>query len=95
MAGRPDPLPDLEIPYDWLQGPPRDLTMSLAPLAHRYTDAELADLSNAPDPGIPVFGARPPGARPNGGRGGQPGGPAGFNRQFHDVDWPARQHVDG
>ncbi|HEY3697855.1 MAG TPA: CoA transferase, partial [Spongiibacteraceae bacterium] len=23
MAGIPDPFPDLEIPYDWIQGPPR------------------------------------------------------------------------
>jgi crotonobetainyl-CoA:carnitine CoA-transferase CaiB-like acyl-CoA transferase len=23
MAGREDPLPDLEVPYDWVQGPPR------------------------------------------------------------------------
>jgi crotonobetainyl-CoA:carnitine CoA-transferase CaiB-like acyl-CoA transferase len=24
MSGRPDPLPDLEVPYEWLQGPPRE-----------------------------------------------------------------------
>jgi crotonobetainyl-CoA:carnitine CoA-transferase CaiB-like acyl-CoA transferase len=24
MTGRPDPFPDIEIPYDWVQGPPRE-----------------------------------------------------------------------
>jgi crotonobetainyl-CoA:carnitine CoA-transferase CaiB-like acyl-CoA transferase len=28
MAGRPDPLPDLEVPYDWLQGPAREGPMT-------------------------------------------------------------------
>jgi crotonobetainyl-CoA:carnitine CoA-transferase CaiB-like acyl-CoA transferase len=28
MAGRPDPLPDLEIPYDWVQGPAREGPMT-------------------------------------------------------------------
>jgi crotonobetainyl-CoA:carnitine CoA-transferase CaiB-like acyl-CoA transferase len=30
MANRPEPYPDLEIPYDWVQGPPREGPMTTA-----------------------------------------------------------------
>jgi len=60
-----------------LVGEPREAHMSTNPLARRYTDQELADLSMAPDPGIagrgPIFIGGPQG------RPGQPqqGGPGG------------------
>src|SRR5713101_472124 len=44
-----------------LTSPPRDLAMNAAPLGKRFTDAELAELALAPDPGR-TFGPRPPGA---------------------------------
>ncbi len=60
-----------------LQGPARDLQLSLQPLARRYTDQDLATLALAPQP-VP----------PGGGRGGgQPGNAQGnpqAARQFQD-----------
>ena len=63
-----------------LLGPGRDLQMSLQPLASRRTDADLAALTQAPDPN--QNGQRPPGAAAIGG--GRQGGPGGgnFNQQF-------------
>jgi hypothetical protein len=63
-----------------LLGPGRDLPMSLQPLASRRTDADLAGLTQAPDPN--QNGQRPPGAAAIGG--GRQGGPGGgnFNQQF-------------
>jgi carboxypeptidase Q len=63
-----------------LLGPGRDLQMSVQPLASRRTDADLAALTQAPDPN--QNGQRPPGAAAIGG--GRQGGPGGgnFNQQF-------------
>src|SRR5712691_9805550 len=47
-----------------LTSPPRDLAMNAAPLGKRFTDAELAELALAPDPGR-TLGPRPPGAAGN------------------------------
>lgn len=61
-----------------LLGPGRDLQMSLQPLASRRSDADLAALTQAPDPN--QNGQRPPGAAAIGG--GRQGGPGGGNQQF-------------
>jgi len=61
-----------------LLGPGRDLQMSVQPLASRRTDADLAALTQSPDPN--QNGQRPPGAAAIGG--GRQGGPGGGNQQF-------------
>jgi hypothetical protein len=63
-----------------LLGPGRELQMSLQPLGTRRTDADLATLTQAPDPN--QNGQRPPGAAAIGG--GRQGGPGGgnANQQF-------------
>lgn len=40
--------------------PPRDLALPTEALGHRYTDAELAERAQAPDPGASPFGFRRP-----------------------------------
>ncbi|MGD1094147.1 MAG: M20/M25/M40 family metallo-hydrolase [Bryobacteraceae bacterium] len=62
-----------------LIGAPVELKMNMAPQGCRYTDAELADVAGAPDPGA-TFGFRGP-ARPGAQPGGQPSGPEAA-RQF-------------
>jgi len=78
-------------------GAPHELLMSTKPLGTRYTDQELADLAQAPDPGITPrgFGPQPP-QNGRGGRGGQPqqGGPGGRGFQttllkFYAEEQPA------
>ncbi len=57
---------------------PRELEMSMTPLAHRLTDQELAARAQTPDPARFSFG---PGAPPTGGRGGRGGAPQDPNAQ--------------
>ncbi len=63
-----------------LLGAGRDLAMSLQPLALRRSDADLAALTQVPDPG-PIAGQRPPGAAAIGMPNGRGGG-GGANQQF-------------